>query len=64
MTLTPAVVVVVQDSNSLPQGQVALGEDGTLQVIPSMQQGEANSPVVLNTGQSLTHSLTHSLRHS
>lgn len=44
-------MVLVQDGDSLPQGQVALGEDGTLQVIPSMQQGEANSPVVLNTGQ-------------
>lgn len=44
--------MAVQDGDSLPQGQVALGEDGTLQVIPSMQQGEGNSPVVLNTGWS------------
>ncbi|KAK8749224.1 hypothetical protein OTU49_015738 [Cherax quadricarinatus] len=38
------------DGDSLSQGQVALGEDGTLQVIPSMEQGDGNNQVVLNTG--------------
>ncbi|XP_045104046.1 transcriptional repressor CTCF-like [Portunus trituberculatus] len=48
--LTPEEDSLHEEGDSLSQGQVALGEDGTLQVIPSMQQGEANSPVVLNTG--------------
>lgn len=40
-----------QDGDSLSQSQVALGEDGTLQVISGMDQSETSNQVVLNTGK-------------
>ncbi|XP_066965286.1 transcriptional repressor CTCF-like isoform X1 [Macrobrachium rosenbergii] len=38
------------DGDSLPQGQMTMGEDGTLQVISGMDHGEGNNQVVLNQG--------------
>ncbi|XP_076056495.1 uncharacterized protein LOC143034394 [Oratosquilla oratoria] len=41
---------LAEDSDSLSQGQVTLGEDGTLQVISGVDQSEAGNQVMLNTG--------------
>ncbi|CAL4127788.1 unnamed protein product [Meganyctiphanes norvegica] len=43
-------VMLHHDEDSMHEGQVALGEDGTLQVISGVDQSDASNQVVLNTG--------------
>ena len=53
----PTKLVQFQDGDSLSQGQMTMGEDGTLQVISGMDHGDGNNQVVLNQGWLLTYIL-------